>query len=61
MSLGTISVGWLFYRPLVGIPLALLAVGSVVLVVVLLRKRAATMAAEVATNTTTGQPGNLAA
>lgn len=38
-SLITISIGWLFYRPLIGIPLLLLGIGGIVGLVVLARSR----------------------
>lgn len=39
LSLLTISVAWIFYRPLIGIPLVALAVGSIVALVVLGMKK----------------------
>lgn len=39
LSLATVSVGWIFYRPLIGIPLLLGAVGAVVGLIVLIRRK----------------------
>ena len=39
LSLATISVAWLFYRPLVGIPLLLVGMGLIALLVVKLAKQ----------------------
>lgn len=39
LSFITIAIGWVFYRPLIGIPLLLLGIGSIVLLVVVTRGR----------------------
>ncbi len=40
LSFITISIGWIFYRPLIGIPLVLLGVGALVLVMMRPKKKA---------------------
>jgi len=41
MSLVTIAIGWVFYRPLVGIPLLLLGIGGIVAIVMMNKKKEA--------------------
>ena len=41
MSLVTIAIGWVFYRPLVGIPLLILGIGGIVAIVMMNKKKEA--------------------